>query len=65
MTKHHTTTGRVLENIVIIKYLKKKVLFIRNGLFKINLTIMEAFIMKEMDSTEIASTFVLEHSFYT
>ena len=58
MTKHHITTGRVLENIVIIKYLKKKVLFISNGLFKINLTITEAFIMKEMDSTEIAPTFV-------
>ena len=40
---------------------KREVLFTDNRLLQIDLTIMEAFITKNMDSTEIVPTFILEH----
>ena len=50
MTKHHATTGRVLENIVIIHHLKKKeVVFIGNRLLQINLTTYNGGIQYERD----------------
>ena len=53
MTKCHSTVRQVLENIVIVKCLKKKeVLFCGNRQLKIDLTIMEAFIMKEIDTSD-------------
>ena len=60
MTKHHTTTGWVLKDIVIMKRLKKKeVLFIGNRVLQIDLTIMETFITKEIDSTKGSASFRL------
>ena len=44
-------------------WFKIEVLFIGNRLLQINLTIMEAFITKEMDRTKIMPNFILEHIF--
>ena len=64
MTKRHTTAGYLLENIVIMKCLKKKdVQCIGNRLLQIDLIIMETFIAKEMDSTEIEPTFIFQECF--
>ena len=65
VTKCYSTTGWMLECIMIMNCLKKKeVLFICNRLLQIDLTMIKARIMKETDSTEIVPTSILEHSFY-
>ena len=57
VTKHHATAGQAFESNVIVKRLKKKkVLFIGNRLLQIDLTIMEAFITKEIRTYVPVST---------
>ena len=63
MSLHNRVKARIYRDHEVFE--KKEVLFISKRLLQIDLTIMGAFLMKEMDSTEIAPTSILEHSFYT
>lgn len=67
MTKYHATTGWVLEKYHDHEASEKEVstIYWKQVITdQFNYTIMEIFITKEIDSTEIAPTFGLEHSYY-